>query len=63
MDRTMAIAERIRSSIEKTEFQNITVSVGLCEYRDDLEGFVKSADDALYAAKHAGGNRVHRNVS
>ena len=65
MDRAMTIAERIRSSIEKTEFQNITVSIGLSEYRDhlDLEGFVKSADDALYTAKHAGGNRVHRNVS
>jgi len=64
MDRATTIAERIRSSIEKTEFQNITVSIGLSEYRDhlDLEGFVKSADDALYTAKHAGGNRVHRNV-
>ncbi len=65
MDRARAIAERIRSSIEQTEFQNITVSVGLSEYRHhfDLEGFVKSADDALYAAKHSGGNRVHTNVS
>ncbi len=65
MDRARAIAERIRSSIEQTEFQNISVSVGLSEYRDhfDLEGFVKSADDALYAAKHSGGNRVHTNVS
>ncbi len=65
MDRATAIAERIRSSIEKSEFQNITVSIGLSEYRDhlDLEGFVKSADDALYTAKHAGGNRVYRNVS
>ena len=64
MDQAMTIAERIRSSIENTEFQNITVSIGLSEYRDplDLEGFVKSADDALYTAKHAGGNRVHRNA-
>jgi len=64
MDRAMTIAERIRSSIEKTEFQNITVSIGLSEYRDhlDLEGFVKSADDAMYTAKHSGGNRVHKNI-
>jgi len=64
MDRARAIAERIRSSIEQMEFQNITVSVGLSEYRDhfDLEGFVKSADDALYTAKHAGGNRIHTNI-
>ena len=64
MDRAMTIAERIRSSIEKSEFRDITVSIGLSEYRDhlDLEGFVKCADDALYTAKHAGGNRVHRNT-
>jgi len=64
MDQAMTIAERIRSSIEQTEFQNITVSIGLSEYRDtfDLEGFVKSADDAMYTAKHAGGNRVLRNI-
>jgi diguanylate cyclase (GGDEF)-like protein len=65
MDRAMAIAERIRSSIEQTEFQNITVSIGLSEYRGhfDLEAFVKSADDAMYTAKHSGGNRLHTNVS
>lgn len=64
MDRARTIAERIRSSIEQTEFQNITVSIGLSEYRDhfDLEGFVKSADDVLYTAKHSGGNRVHTNT-
>jgi two-component system cell cycle response regulator len=64
MEQAMTIAERIRSSIEQTEFQNITVSIGLSEYRDpfDLEGFVKSADDAMYIAKHSGGNRVHTNI-
>ena len=64
MDQAMTIAERIRSSIEQTEFQNVTVSVGLSEYRDhfDLEGFVKSADNALYTAKHSGGNRIHTDV-
>jgi len=64
MDRAMAIAERIRSSIEQTEFQNITVSIGLSEYRGhfDLEAFVKSADDAMYTAKHSGGNRLHTNI-
>jgi diguanylate cyclase (GGDEF)-like protein len=64
MDQALTIAERIRSSIEQTEFQGITVSIGLSEYRDtfDLEGFVKSADDAMYVAKHAGGNRIHTNI-
>jgi len=64
MDQAMTIAERIRSSIEQTKFQNVTVSIGLSEYRDhfDLEGFVKSADNALYTAKHSGGNRIHTDV-
>jgi diguanylate cyclase (GGDEF)-like protein len=64
-DRAMTIAERIRSSIEQGESHHVTVSIGLSEYRDhfDLEGFVKSADDAMYRAKNGGGNRVHTNVS
>jgi len=64
-DRASAIAERIRSSIEQAKSHHITVSIGLSEYRDhfDLEGFVKSADDAMYRAKNGGGNRVHSNIS
>lgn len=64
LDQALAIAERIRSSIEQTELQNITVSIGLSEYRDsyDIEDFVKSADDAMYRAKNAGGNQIHRNI-
>ena len=48
-DRARAIAERIRSSIEQAKSHTIKVSIGLSEYRDhfDLEGFVKSADDAM----------------
>jgi diguanylate cyclase (GGDEF)-like protein len=64
VDQALTIAERIRSSIEQAKYQNITVSIGLSEYRDhfDLEEFVKSADDAMYIAKHSGGNRVHTNI-
>jgi two-component system cell cycle response regulator len=65
VDQATAIAERIRSFIEQAEFQKkTTVSIGLSEYRDplDLEGFVKSADDAMYIAKHSGGNRLHTNI-
>ena len=64
LGQALAIAESIRSSIEQAEFQNITVSIGLSEYRDtyDLEGFVKSADDAMYLAKHLGGNQIHTNI-
>ena len=64
-DRATTIAERIRFSIEQAKSHHITVSIGLSEYRDhfDLEGFVKSADDAMYRAKNGGGNRVHTNIS
>ncbi len=64
LDQALAIAERIRSSIEEAGFQNITVSIGLAEFKghSNLEGFVKSADDALYVAKHSGGNQVCTNL-
>jgi len=64
LEQALTIAERIRSTIETAGFEDITVSIGLAEYRDgfDLERFVKSADDAMYAAKHSGGNRVYTNV-
>jgi two-component system cell cycle response regulator len=64
LDQTLAIAERIRFSIEHAGFQDITVSVGLVEFQDrfSLERFVKSADDAMYVAKNSGGNRVYTNI-
>jgi two-component system cell cycle response regulator len=63
-DQATVIAERIRSSIERAGYQNITVSIGLIEYQShfDLEGFVKAADDALYVAKQSGGNRVYTEI-
>ena len=64
LDQALVIAERIRSSIEQSGFQDITVSIGMTEFQDHftLETFVKSADDATYIAKHSGGNRVYTNV-
>jgi diguanylate cyclase (GGDEF)-like protein len=64
LEQALAIAERIRLTIEEVGFKDITVSVGLAEFQDgfDLERFVKSADDAMYVAKHSGGNRVYTNV-
>jgi two-component system cell cycle response regulator len=64
-DQAMTIAERIRASVEEAGFQKITVSIGLTEFRPlfDLEGFVKTADDAMYQAKHKGGNQVHVHLS
>lgn len=61
IEHALNIAERIRFSIENAGFRNITVSIGLAEYEEhlELEAFVKMADDAMYVAKHSGGNRVY----
>jgi diguanylate cyclase (GGDEF)-like protein len=63
LDQTLAVAERIRSTVEQSEY-DITVSIGLAEFHDrlSLEQFVKSADDAMYVAKNSGGNRVYTNI-
>jgi diguanylate cyclase (GGDEF)-like protein len=60
-NQALHIAERIRTMIEEAGFEKITVSIGLAEFKDqmDIEAFVKSADNAMYIAKHSGGNRVH----
>lgn len=61
------ICERLRTSIETTIFQGsdqkayLTISIGLSGYPDDGQSrtdLVKTADQALYAAKKAGRNRV-----
>ncbi len=63
------VAERLRSAIELTPFTinrgsrqiSITASVGLATMEDRVEtadSLVKRADEALYAAKHGGRNRV-----
>ena len=64
LDQALGIAERIRSSIEEAGFQNITVSIGLAEFKghSTLEEFIKSADNALYMAKHSGGNQVRTDL-
>lgn len=63
----LALAERIRETIEKEEFMydgkkiNITVSLGVHEFRGDMESpddLLRKADEALYKAKEAGRNKV-----
>ena len=69
MKGALDVAERIRSSIEKTKINfesgekiNITVSIGvnsMIPVQDSsLEDFILEADRALYAAKKAGRNKV-----
>ena len=58
-----SLAERIRESVEKAEFEivgNITCSIGVASYVDgDTEkSIAKRVDEALYAAKESGRNRV-----
>ena len=62
------IAERIRQRIERHRFEfpdtrvPVTVSLGVAELLDPSEkweGLFKRADDALYASKRSGRNRVH----
>ena len=63
------VAEKIRNSIEKEEFENqknqpngnLTISIGVSEQTKDLltpDDFVHSADLALYQAKETGRNKV-----
>lgn len=59
-------AERIRQAVEKTPMQldhearSLTLSIGVAEVggSEVAEGLLQRVDEALYAAKHAGRNRV-----
>lgn len=60
---TMALAERLRKEIEQSTFKDvgqITISIGVAQYDavGSIEAFVKKADDAMYAAKKQGKNRI-----
>jgi diguanylate cyclase (GGDEF)-like protein/PAS domain S-box-containing protein len=55
------VAERLRKNYEAFKLHNTTLSIGVIGYSADLEidSLVEKADAAMYAAKYAGGNRVH----
>jgi diguanylate cyclase len=64
-----ALAEQLRVAMEKGRVRraegepigNVTISIGVALGRaeETLEALVSRADAALYAAKHAGRNRIH----
>jgi diguanylate cyclase (GGDEF)-like protein len=62
VDAAAAVADRFRSAIEAAEmpYQPVTLSIGAASYNPDLGtgGLIAAADQALYAAKAAGRNRV-----
>lgn len=63
LDNTLAIAEKLRSAAEKIALppvERITASFGVTRFddSDQVESFIKRADDALYLAKKNGRNRV-----
>lgn len=65
LDSARRFADRIRSTVEHTHFENVgnvTISLGVAccpEHANDLHGALKMADAALYRAKAAGRNRVY----
>jgi diguanylate cyclase (GGDEF)-like protein len=59
------VAERIRARVEAHEFagRKITLSIGIAEFPENgqtADDVISSADEALYAAKRGGRNRVIR---
>jgi len=68
LDNAIDIAERLRERVSQAcpgkidgkELPKVTVSIGVAEFKpgDSLETMIVSADDAMYAAKKAGRDRV-----
>jgi diguanylate cyclase (GGDEF)-like protein len=57
------LTERIRKAIKNNKFDKVgkvTASFGITEFKkdDDIDSFIKRADDALYMAKSSGRDRV-----
>ena len=70
IDGAAQLAEKIRQNIESLSvtcddnFVKFTVSAGVSTYDhpEPIESVIRKADDALYRAKRAGKNCVHKNI-
>lgn len=53
-------SQKLTDSMENRKLGKVTISIGVALYRDDevSDNFVHRADECLYAAKHAGRNKV-----
>ena len=69
VDGAVALAEKIREAVEERPFESeqsqpngrLTISCGVASFQESMkekDELIKRADEALYAAKHAGRNRV-----
>ncbi len=63
LDDACSLANKIRENIASTDFEvvgRVTISAGVTNYLygETVAHFVKRADDALYAAKEGGRNKV-----
>ena len=63
VDGAFALAEKLRTTIEKNEFEDVgykTASFGVAqvEHGDTVEMVISRADEALYSAKNSGRNMV-----
>jgi diguanylate cyclase (GGDEF)-like protein len=62
-DEARDVAERIRERVAEKDFpgRKITISIGMAEFPQDghsAEEVISMADEALYAAKRGGRNRI-----
>lgn len=62
--KVMSIAERIRKQVEEFVFVdeklkiNFTISIGVTQYKENIDYTIDLSDEALYIAKNTGRNKV-----
>ncbi len=59
-EQAMLVAERIRSTFQKKNFDKLSISIGVIKYTENFspKSFIKFADECMYKAKRSGGNKI-----